>query len=358
MGGETVVIDNKDVAAIVREAEVSGALPGTAVPRETSAEPPKEEAKASEPAKEEPKPAEASADDKDDVEGDDGLTPRNKRELTRKMQTAISRKHFALKEAEEFASEQYNERRLAEQRADALQREINGLKTQLPAAKAAEDTKPKREDFANEEAWRDAVDDWRVDQKFKAREAEQAAAARKAQEDEVIEQAAARIERAKELVPDFALVTDVKYQVPPAVGDYMHHSEMIAELAYHFSKHPEELTRLSKLTPARALVEVARIESKLEPFAASDGEAPAKDANSGNGAEKPSPPPSAKETSPKSSSPKPAEKPAVKPQAPITPLTGTSATQVEKPPEERTAAEEFAAWQKKHRVNLIQRQRH
>ena len=67
-------------------------------------------------------------DDPDDLEGEDGLTPRQKRELTAKMLKSIGKKHRQVKEAEEFAAAQYNERKMAEQRAEEVMRELNEIK--------------------------------------------------------------------------------------------------------------------------------------------------------------------------------------------------------------------------------------
>jgi hypothetical protein len=293
--------------------------------------------------------AEQAAEELDDIEGEDGLTPRQKRELTEKMLAAIGKKHRMLKDAEEFGAEQYNEKRLAEQRVDQLQREIDRLKAQLqPVQKEPE--KPKREDFQTEEAFRDALDDWRVDQKFKAKEAERQQALEAERQAQIVAEAKVRIAKALELVPDFAEVTEaVDTEVPPYIAGYMQESELFAELGYHFAKHPDELARLAKLTPARALVEVGKIESRLQPFsAAADGAATEKETK-GNGAT-PSPKPSTETAVPPPSKPRAA--------APIKPLSSGSAVQVEKPESEMSAKEALAAWSQKRHVNLTRRQRH
>src|SRR5271154_3092167 len=119
MKGQTVVLDSHNLEEIVKDAT------GEGLERPVEPEKPVEKVEAKAKDVKEPE------DDKDDVEGEDGLTPHQKRELTQKMQVAIGKKHRALKDAEEFATEQYNERRLAEQRAEAFQNEINALKTQL-----------------------------------------------------------------------------------------------------------------------------------------------------------------------------------------------------------------------------------
>jgi hypothetical protein len=340
MAPKTVVLDSSNLDAII--ADATGETPPVEEPVK-----PAEPEKPAEPVKE--------PDDADDLEGDDGLTPRQKRELTEKMLAAIGKKHRMLKDAEEFGAEQYNEKRLAEQRVDALQREIDRLKQQLqPMQKEPE--KPKRENFETEEAFRDALDDWRVDQKFKAKEAERQQALEAERQAQIVAEAKERIAKALELVPDFAEVTEaVDTEVPPYIAGYMQESELFAELGYHFAKHPDELARLAKLTPARALVEVGKIESRLQPFsAAADGSATEKETK-GNGAT-PSPKPSTETGPAGGTSPERPSKPRAA--APIKPLSSGSAVQVEKPESEMSAKEALAAWSQKRHVNLTRRQRH
>lgn len=286
----------------------------------------------------------------DDIEGEDGLTPRQKRELTQKMQSAIGKKHRALKDAEEFATEQYNERRLAEQRAEQAQRELERLKNQFqPPKKEAEE--PKREDFKTDQEYQDARIDWKADLKFREKESERLKALEAERQQQILQQAKERISKAIELVPDFTEVTEAADgRVPDHIAGYMQESEMFAELGYHLAKHPEELQRISSLRPDKALVEIGKIESRLTPFAELHSGSP-KDAGEkpevelkSNGAQ-PSP-----ETVEKPSKPRAA--------APIKPLSSSSAVQVEKPEAEMDAKEALAAWQKRKHVNLTRRQRH
>jgi hypothetical protein len=296
------------------------------------------------------KPVEASEDtgkakpqgeDPDDIEGEDGLTAHQKKELTLKMQAAIGKKHRAAKEAEEFATEQYNERRLAEQRAEGLERELNRLKAQVPE-KAKELTEPKRDDFKTDLEYIDARADYRAEIKFREMQAQAQKAQEEQKRQETLARASERIAKAIELVPDFEEVTgSVDVEVPPVIAAYMQRSLMFAELGYHFAQHPSELERLRLLPPDEALVEVGEIKSRLKPFSASDGSEPEK----ANG-EKPSKPNTVTDASPS------------QPRAPIKPLSSGTVSQVESDPHKRTYAEEKAIWQKKHSVNLNRRQRH
>jgi len=328
-----VVLDNSNLDAIVADSR-----------NEPAPEAPKEpETPVVEAAKEPAKEVKETPDD--DIEGEDGLTAQQKVELTKKMQAAIGKKHRALKEAEEFAEEQYNNLRMERQRAEKLERELEQLrgKAQAPAEEAGE---PKPQDFATEAEYQAAMIDWRVDQKLKAKEAEAAAQREAERQAQIKADASARIAKALEIVPDFEEVTEAADMiVPPHIAGYMQESELIAELGYHFAKNPAELERISKLSPVHALVALGKIESKLEPFSPSE-----KVTNGATPRPEPTAPQPRPQTDERPSKPRAA--------APIQPLNSGSALQVEKPEAEMTAKEAMAAWQKRKGINLSHRQRH
>ena len=323
----TVQVDNTDIKQVLAEAE-KGIIPDV----EVSREPPKE------PAKEEPK-AEAKPEESDDeTEGDDGLTDKQRAEWTDSMKRTIAKKHARQKSAEEFATLQYNERQLALQRAEQLARENEQLKAQVSPPKP-EKVEPKREQFQTDDAYRDALIDWKVDQRLQQQRLDDL----HAQEQATLEAASQRIARALELVPDFKEKTEsADYIVPPQVAGLMQRSELFAELGYHFADHPEDLGRLAVLPPEKLKVEFRKIESKIQPFGSTPKveNAPAASTNgvkpSTNGSTEPS-----------------------KPRAPvITPLNTGSAVQVEKDEREMTAQEALEAFQKRSGRNFSRRQRH
>lgn len=335
----TVVLDSTNLDAIVADAVGEPITPEEKVKSDEvvpdSLEPDKAESK-----KTEDNP-EAKAEDEDEAEDENGLSAEDRKGLTAKMQRAIGKKHRQLKEAEEFAAAQYSERRMAEQKAEQIERELARLKAQVQPEKV-ESSKPARENFQTDDAYRDAMDDWRVDQKFAAREAQLNQQREQERQAQVMEQAKARIATALELVPDFQEVTEAAdLEVPGHIAGYMQKSELFAELGYHFAKHPDVLTQLQKLPRDEALVQVGKIESKLQPFSASD---PKTQGKGTNGTE-----PST-ETGTSPSKPRAA--------APITPLSSSSAMQVQKDESEMTTREAIAAWQKRTHANLGRRQRH
>lgn len=342
-----MVMDSKsEIAALQAEADAQEPIPG--VPTDPVKPAVTEPEKAPSKVEDEPDP--------DDVEGEDGLTIRQKRELSAKMLKAIGKKHRQVKEAEEFAAAQYSEKRLAEQRAQLLEQELAGLKAKAAPEPAPDAGKPQRDKFANDEAFWEAMTDWRVDQKLVKKALEDAAAAAAARQAEILQTASGRIARALELVPDYREVTEsVDAIVPPAVAGYMQKSEMFAELGYHLAKNPDLLAKLAKLPPDEQLVTIGKIESTLAPFEpvsrettgskANDGAKPSK---STNGQVKAAPsddetgiaPSRARGTAPV-----------------IKPLNGSGAA-VEVDPRDMNIRETINDWSKRNQVNLGLRKRH
>lgn len=319
-------------------------------------------------ASDQPKKSEAPADD--DVEGEDGLTPRQKREFSAAMLKSIGKKHREKLEAEEFAAAQYNSARLAEQRAENLARQLEELKAQQQPTKQVEVTKkPERANFKTDDEYQDALVDFRVKETLAKEKKEAEELAAQQQQAEITKTAEQRLRKAAELVPDFVEKTEnTELRIPGHIAGYMRESELFAELGYHFADHPEVVERLTKMSPAKALVEVGKIESTLQPFASrsaagadgkANGQKPSHSetesaktttAASGNGAD----PGTQTESTGNGASPsKPRGTAPV-----ITPLSAGSTAQVEKPSGERNIREEISAWQKQNQRNLGLRKRH
>lgn len=334
------VVDGNNVEAILADAGVVVDKP---------AEAPNIDPKAND--KPSDKPVEP-AEDPDDVEGEDGLTPAQKRDLTEKMQKAIGKKHRMQKEAEEFAAAQYSERRLAEQRAEQLERELNELRSKSAPAKAPEaPTKPERENFASESEYVDAMIQYGVDQRLREKAAEEAKAAAERAQAALVEAAKGRIARALELVPDYAEVTGaIDVEVPPAIAGYMQKSELFAELGYHLAKNPDVLVSLGKLPPDEQLVKIGRIESTLAPFGSKEAQNDSQSSKeASNGQAKPA---SSADTGNAPSKPRGNAAPV------ITPLDGTGSAGVTKDSKDMNIRETIDDWQKRNKVNLGMRKRH
>jgi hypothetical protein len=317
------------------------------------------------------KPAEPEKKEaNDDVEGDDGLTPRQKREWTAAMLKSVGKKHREKLEAEEFAASQYNERVLADKRAENAERERETFKAELAklkqSAKPDPGAEPVRANFETDKAFADAMIDWRVDQKFKAKEAEVVE-----QRQRTIQQnTEASLQRAMDLVPDFEEKTQAaELNIPGHIVHLMQESGLFAEFGYHFAKNPDDLAKLVITTPNKIKVEFQKIEGKLTPFASrtaagadgkANGQKPSASetesassttAASGNGAD-----PSRNQTESAQSGAGPSKPRGTAPV--ITPLSTGGASQVEKDSREMSTREMIDTWQKKNQRNLALRKRH
>jgi len=365
-----VTIDSKaELEQLRSDLDVAQALQDGKIPQSKAA--PTEEAAA--------KPAgETATEDGEEVEGEDGLTSRERhdllavgrKELPDSVKRVIGKRVAQRKAAEEFAAAQYSERKLAESRAAAAERELADLKakTQPPEAAAkpdAEAGKPKRDKFPvgpeGDTAYWEAVIDWRADMRADARFEERTRRAEMAAAEErragIIEAATARIAAARAAVPDYdevraSIPDDVL--VPPVVAGYMEKSEMIAELAYHMAKHPELLAKLAKLPPDEQLVTIGKIESTLQPFVAKaakveDGATPSSKASTNGTRLEAAPsedetgivPGRARDTAPV-----------------IRPLNGSGASPAEVAPQDMNIRETIRDYERRNHANLALRKRH
>jgi hypothetical protein len=323
------VVDSNNLEAILDDAGYEPPEPriDPTKPTEKKAEP---EAKADDKGNgaKPPADAKAEADDADDVEGQDGLTPRQKREMSASMLKAVGKKHRQMKEAEEFAA--------------SLVRENAELRAKVPVQKEA--IEPKREDFATDSEFVDAKIKWGVDQGIRQRDAEREELARQ-------ERVGKQMQKAKEIIHDFEEVTKANLNWPGAVASYMRTSDMFAELGYHFAKNPMELTRIANLRPEQQLVAVGKIEAILAPFGTSKTLPKAEDEGvqrASNG--KTHVEPSSLDTG---FSPSKARS-----DAPVIRPLAAGETQTEPDVRDMNVRESIQAWQKDNKLDLRRRKRH
>lgn len=280
-----------------------------------------------------------------DAEGDDGLTAREKQELTEKMRKAVGKRVRAQREAEEYAAEQLKLRREAENRAQELEQRLKSIPQSDPVAETNE--RPSRQNYATDDEYIQAAISYDVAQALAKRDAEVKAAAEAQRQGEVLAQAKARISAAIELVPDFEdVISASDINIPPHIAGYMQESEMFAELGYFLANNPSVVDSIAKMSPTRQLVEIGKIESKLVPFApekASNTNATPASSN-GKPAKAPSDPTAEMQSPARKSAPV------------ITPVTvnGTGSSE----PTLESVRDHIADFQRRKGANLARRQRH
>lgn len=154
----------------------------------------------------------------------------------------------------------------AKARAERAEREAAELRDRLArleqkvtpeAVKPADPTdKPKLDDFESFEAFNEALTDWKVDQKLKAREAE-------AQTKQLVQSWEQKKAEARKEYEDLdEVLADME---PPngVVLAVMAESDHTAKIAYYLGQHPDEMKRINTLAPPAAALAVARIEAQI-----------------------------------------------------------------------------------------------
>jgi len=246
------------------------------------------------------KPAEPPADTKQPEtpapdDPNEGLEA-DELEFSEQIRKKIGKKHRAMKEAQEaaaeaerFAEQQFNERKLAEKRADEAIARAKELEAKVtPPVKEPELKAPDIKDFTNEQGQTDWDKYTDAKSEYAAKKAVAEDRAERQKEQEAAQKAAAdaqwraRLQVAETKYPDFLKVVGAADMfVPNAVLQYITESDHGADLTYYLAKHPEEAKEIAKLSPTKAVARVGKLESQFEkptkptePVAAAPAKAP------------------------------------------------------------------------------------
>lgn len=205
------------------------------------------------------KPEDTAAKAADDDDTDDA-------DLPERVRRQIGRKHRAMKEAEEFGREEYRARKAAEDRAAALEARLKELESKSgPKPEKGADA-PKPEDFKTVADYADALTDYLLEKKLAKRE-EESTKTHQAQAIQNAQQAfGERVAKVAKDIPDYYEVVEAAdVDVPPhVVAHIVESGDSGVRLGYHLAKHPEELDRIKKLSPIRAIAELGKLETQLE----------------------------------------------------------------------------------------------
>lgn len=181
------------------------------------------------------------------------------------------------RELEEFAEGEYTGRISAQRRIQELEGQLAALQPK-PQEKVEEDPEPKPSAYKEGEnekflsdwgAWnrRQAKREFEAEQTKKAQEAEQQRLMQEANE-----RRANSVKSAREAFADFDEVIKQADQsvamqrlpAPPAhIQAVLQDSDYSAHLLYHFATNPDEAKRIFNLRPARAALELGRLETKF-----------------------------------------------------------------------------------------------
>lgn len=146
-------------------------------------------------------------------------------------------------------------RREAERQAEYWQ----GVATQT--APEAQGDKPSRDDYAEQDDYIEALTEWKAEQAVTRVQREQAAQSANHARQSAWE---AREAQTKASIPDYDAVVPVStVPIKPHVVEALMDADAGPLLAYHLAKNPDVAARLNAMTPARAEIELGRIETTL-----------------------------------------------------------------------------------------------
>lgn len=196
-------------------------------------------------------------------------------DLPERVRQQIGKKHRAMKEAEEFAEREYNQRRAAEKRADELERQLADIQQKSrPTVEVVKDEPyPQQSDFETVQEYIAACvkHDVKAERAREKAEAEQQRIAQEAEQ--VRANFASRLDSFMKETPDFEAVTSAAdINLPTAITQYILESKKGPQIGYELSKlyasDPAELNRILKLSPILAIEEIGQLlTAKPEPKA-------------------------------------------------------------------------------------------
>lgn len=161
-------------------------------------------------------------------------------------------------------AEERQQREALEQRLAQLEG-AGDSKSKKVETKVEAGGKPSPDDYESHADYVDALTDWKIDQREKAKVEHEQKSKLQTEQQKLIQDHSARVESFKKKTADFDDVLSEVDEIPvsPAVQELILTSDNGPALMYELAKNPEEFERINKLSPLAAARELGRLESKL-----------------------------------------------------------------------------------------------
>lgn len=187
---------------------------------------------------------------------------------------ALAEKRAAeLSDAEEFAKGQWNAKRLSDERAAELEKQLEELKKgAAPVAPKEKDKgKPDPKVFVDDKGqfksfeYAESLAAWAATDAVERDRQAQADERRKAEAEAAEAIARTRVAETEKRHPDFKeVVAAADVRTHTQVINYLSTSENIGEVSYYLAKNPEFLARINALHPLKAIAEIGKLEATFE----------------------------------------------------------------------------------------------
>lgn len=233
--------DTGPVDTGIHQADIAAELAAQAAQPEVAEA---EQAEVAEDADEQNEPEAEAAPD-----GKDAPAPPKPKGVGKRIDELTRDKYDAIRRAE-----------MAEQRLYALEQER--IARQTPQTQAIPQGKPTLEAFGyDQEAYTEALTDWKVQERFQALQAQQQQAQ---QQQKVVETLTKFQERVASVDPDeWQWAVEANPPTSPVMLEVIAESEVGPQLGIYLAKHPDEAAAIARMPPAAAARSLGRIEERL-----------------------------------------------------------------------------------------------
>lgn len=145
-------------------------------------------------------------------------------------------------------------------RNDRIEKEVEALKKRL--GPDPETVRPTRQNFDSDEAYEDALFEWKDNATRADSGQQQEAGAIPPERQQVLDDFEAKLDEIGDDAADTVLYGE-DWPVTPIMTEYCLESEKGAELAYHLATHHDVAERITKMSPIMAVRELEKLEGKL-----------------------------------------------------------------------------------------------
>jgi hypothetical protein len=220
-----------------------------------------------------PPPDEEYKDDDPETQAALEKDEKARKAINRKHKEAMSFKALAekraaeLSDAEEFAKGQWNEKRLSDERAAQLEKELADLKKgATPVVQKSEKGKPDPKVFVDDKGqfksfeYAEALAEWAATKAVEDDRAKQVQERRQNEAAQAEALARQRVAETEKRHPDFKeVVAAADVRTHNDVIAFLSANEHIGEVSYYLAKNPEYLARINAMHPYAAIAELGEL---------------------------------------------------------------------------------------------------
>ncbi len=147
-----------------------------------------------------------------------------------------------------------------------LEEELSKVKRTMP--QGSSEGKPKIDDFEDDADYYEALTEWKIEAKLKAKDEEMSRATKQANEkagiDRIYQELNGKIEKGSAKYADFnELVLNENLKFSDAMVESILMSDTAEDILYYLGKHPEESAVIAKFPPLKVAHELGKIEARL-----------------------------------------------------------------------------------------------